>query len=221
MQRQIRSSRSTLVAPEDGPAEAVLRERIDVANRLEALDGAEHAYELASSRLEVIANEWALNAAALKALPSDGLSGDDREKLASLRERLVEQLAAYRFSSVELDDLAISPETYQPSFEGINLGFDVSASDWIRIIWAYLLGLLEVSRTHETNHPKILVFDEPGQQSTDPVSLDQLLSRAEHSREFGEQVIVATSEPPELLEPMVADLDLHYLRVEGKLLKRL
>ena len=113
----------------------------------------------------------------------------------ALRDVLVEQLAAYRFSSVELDELAISPETYQPSFEGIDLGFDVSASDWIRIIWAYLLGLLEVSRTHETNHPKILVFDEPGQQSTDPVSLDQLMNRAAESRAFGEQVIVATSEP--------------------------
>jgi len=115
---------------------------------------------------------------------------------------------------------AISPETYQPSLEGIDLGFDVSASDWIRIIWAYLLGLMEVSRGHETNHPKILVFDEPGQQSTDPVSLDQLLKRAERSREFDEQVILATSEPTELLEPMLAGLDLHYVRVEGKLLKR-
>jgi hypothetical protein len=155
-----------------------------------------------------------------RALPSDGLSVHDREKLAALRESLVEQLAAYHFTSVDLDDLEISPETYQPSLEGIDLGFDVSASDWIRIIWAYLLALMEVSRAHETNHPKILIFDEPGQQSTDPVSLDQLLKRAERSREFGEQVILATSEPTELLEPMLAELDLHYVQVEGKLLKR-
>jgi hypothetical protein len=220
VQRQIRSSRSTLVAPQDAPAEAILRERIDIAARLEALDGAEHAYEVASARLEEIAGDWAVNVAALRALPADGLSLPDREKLAAVRESLVEQLDAYRFSSVDLADLEISLETYQPSLEGIDLGFDVSASDWIRIIWAYLLGLMEISRRYETNHPKILIFDEPGQQSTDPVSLDQLLKRAERSREFGEQVILATSEPTELLEPMLADLDLHYIRVEGKLLKR-
>jgi hypothetical protein len=65
VQRQIRSSRSTLVAPEDAPAEAFLRERLDISNRLDALDGAEHAYELASGRLEAIANEWAATVAGL------------------------------------------------------------------------------------------------------------------------------------------------------------
>lgn len=221
VQGRIRASRSTLVAPEDAPAEAVLRERLDVASRLEALDRADHAYEVVSSRLEDIAQQWATTSAALRALPADGLSVPDRDKLAALRESLVEQLAAYRFTSVDLDDLEISSETYQPSFEGIDLGFDVSASDWIRIIWAYLVGLLEVSRTRDTNHPKVLVFDEPGQQSTDPVSLDQLLKRTELTREWNEQVIVATSEPTELLEPMLQDLALHYIRIEGKLLKPL
>jgi hypothetical protein len=65
------------------------------------------------------------------------------------------------------------------------------------------------------------VFDEPGQQSTDPVSLDQLLARAAATRAFGAQVILATSEPPEQLEPMLTPIDVNYVRIDGKLLKPL
>lgn len=39
-----------------------------------------------------------------------------------------------------------------------------SASDAIRVVWAYLLGMLEVARVKDTNHPEFLVFDEPKQQ---------------------------------------------------------
>jgi hypothetical protein len=53
------------------------------------------------------------------------------------------------------------------------------------------------------------------------VSLDQLLARAAATRAFGAQVILATSEPPEQLEPMLTPIDVNYVRIDGKLLKPL
>jgi hypothetical protein len=96
-----------------------------------------------------------------RSLPADGLSGDDQRKLGKLRDSFISQLEDYRFSNLNPRELDISHDSYQPNLEGIDLGFDLSASDWIRIVWAYLLGLLEVSRTEKANHPQLLVFDEP------------------------------------------------------------
>ena len=44
--------------------------------------------------------------------------------------------------------------------------FDSSASDNIRVIWAFTMALLQVSLEKNGNHPCILIFDEPDQQST-------------------------------------------------------
>ena len=46
-------------------------------------------------------------------------------------------------------------------------------SDAIRLKWAYQLGLLELADIVHTNHPGILLFDEPRQQSSAKVSLEK------------------------------------------------
>ena len=187
-----------------------MRERIELSDQLEQLDRVEERFDLALTRLADLTGSYATALGDSRALPKDGLSGDDVRKLDKLRDCFVNQLQTYGFSSVNPSDLDISRDSYQPNLEGIDLGFDLSASDWIRIVWAYLLGLLEVSRTEETNHPKLLVFDEPRQQSADPVSLEALLVRAAGSRDFSEQILFATSEPEVSLEPMLDGLDVTY-----------
>lgn len=218
LRRQVRSARATLVAPAHEPAEAIVRERIELIDRLEELDRVEERFDVALARFEEMTKAFATAVADLRSAPSEGLSGNDVRKLDTLRESFVDQLESYGFSSVIPRDLEISHESYQPSLEGIDLGFDLSASDWIRIVWAYLIGLLEVSRTETTNHPKLVVFDEPRQQSADPVSLEALLGRAATSRRFGEQVLFATSEPTASLEPMLADIDVVYRPFAGHVL---
>jgi hypothetical protein len=218
LRRQVRSARATLVAPADEPAEASVRERIELTDRLEQLDRIEENFDLAVARLSEMTASYATALAEYRSLPADGLSGEDLRKLAKLRDSLVGQLEAYRFSSVEPRELDISHDSYQPNLEGIDLGFDLSASDWIRIVWAYLLGLLEVSRTEETNHPQFLVFDEPRQQSADPVSLEALLARAAVSHMFNEQILFATSEPEASLAPMLDGLTVAYRPFSGHVL---
>jgi len=56
---------------------------------------------------------------------------------------------------------------YQSGKARNNIAADSSASDFVRLIWAYLLAIYQTS-THSTvgaNHPGILLFDEPGQHS--------------------------------------------------------
>ena len=56
--------------------------------------------------------------------------------------------------SLNVSDVKISLDTYEPEAEKINLKADVSASDLIRLHWAYLLGLLEVAKQPTGNHPR-------------------------------------------------------------------
>jgi hypothetical protein len=51
----------------------------------------------------------------------------------------------------------------------------LSASDLIRLHWAYLLGLMEVGTQPTGNHPGLLIFDEPQQQSVEENSFQEML----------------------------------------------
>jgi hypothetical protein len=86
-------------------------------------------------------------------------------------------------------------------------------------VWSYLNSLLELSRDHQTNHPGMLMFDEPRQQSAHPVSFQQLLMRVANSAQFAQQVIFATSEEPSSLSEMLAGVPHKMISFDGRLLK--
>jgi hypothetical protein len=114
--------------------------------------------------------------------------------------------------------LIISRDDYLPRREEFDLQADISASDSIRVVWAYLLGLLEVDAQAETNHPGLLVFDEPRQQSTKEVSFEALLHRAGRDAR-GRQVIFATSEDLDSLKAMLEDVPHALHAIDGYVLK--
>lgn len=53
--------------------------------------------------------------------------------------------------------------------------FDSSASDGIRVIWAFTMALLQVSIEKDGNHPGIIIFDEPLQQSIVPEDMKSFI----------------------------------------------
>lgn len=88
----------------------------------------------------------------------------------------MDQLHKYEFSSVSPRSISISNETYKPIHEdGFDLGFDLSATDMIRLIWSYLVGLLELTRSQRMDHPGFLIFDEPRQHEMAPSSYAEFL----------------------------------------------
>lgn len=150
--------------------------------------------ELGKLQKEITSTDLLINK-----IPTDGLSKDDRVKLNRLKDILIDHERAYGFSSFSPNDLNISFESYLPTLEKYDLGFDTSASDGIRIIWGYLLSLLELSREFQMNHPGLVIFDEPRQQDADPVSFSSLLKKAADTINHDQQVILATSEKSESL----------------------
>ncbi|MHC5861871.1 MAG: hypothetical protein ACYTXK_33720, partial [Nostoc sp.] len=105
-----------------------------------------------------------------------------------------------------------------PEYEGFELQFNLSASDYIRIFWAYFLGLLEVSRQHKTNHLGLLILDEPRQQSARETSIEAFVNRASLSQKYGQQVIIATSESSTVLNQYLENIPHTYKRFDGKII---
>lgn len=216
---QIRALRRTLTTDGRLPSIAAVQEHLVVEQRMKRF------LHLHDAALEILQNfaarakHWATLQSDLSNLAELGLSQKDELKLRHLQESLVQQLQTYGFQSFPVKQIGIGRDTYRPCRGDYDIGL-TSASDTIRTIWAYLIGMLEVSHAFHTHHLGLLVFDEPRQQGAEKLSFDELLHRAAQSKKAGQQVIFATSEDQETLEGIINDIDCNYRHFDGRILVR-
>ncbi|WFU73095.1 hypothetical protein [Bradyrhizobium sp. CB2312] len=218
---RIRSLRTDLVSPNTSPSLVAIEERIRTEGRLRELEEMETAFQNMIDRLKAISQEYARLLAEQASLPREKLSQTDSIKLSRLTRIVREQTKQFGFSTFDPDEVSISDDSYRPQKEGFEIGFETSASDAIRLKWAYQLGLLELASLEKTNHSDLLVFDEPRQQSSARVSFQKLLERASSAKARGQQVIFSTSEDLTVLKGIIAGLDCEALIFPGYLIKPL
>jgi hypothetical protein len=168
-----------------------------------------------------IAERYAQLLAALRELPTDRLTAKDQVKLDRLTFLIRQQSQSYGFSTFPPRDIDIAPDNFRPQKEGFEIGFELSASDAIRLKWAYHLSLMELARTESTNHPGFVIFDEPRQQATRVMSFQNLLRRASAAKASKQQVIFATSEDREKLSDFLETIDCNFLAFDGYIVQRL
>ncbi|MBE1551505.1 putative nucleic acid-binding Zn-ribbon protein [Mycobacterium sp. OAS707] len=207
--RRVRALRETLVSAESAPSTIDVANRIQLQDRVERLE--ESSRQIAGLRegLASTAEQAEKQRELLRSVNADELQGSDLTKILALEGYLRSQLGRYGFSSLSTDEVEISRDTYRPAHEGFDLGFDLSASDMIRVIWAYLLGMLRVADEYGGNHLNLLIFDEPKQQDTASESYEELLQEAAGQGTRGAQIIFATSENLESLLAMLGDAAFH------------
>lgn len=218
LRAEIRRLRTDLTSGERTPSVEQVAGRFLISQRIDYLERLLEALQGLRGELMRISEETVAVRARLQEMPRERISSEDQQKLGLLEFSFVEQLRRYDFGSFSDERLAISREDYLPRRDDFDLQADISASDSIRVVWAYLLGLLEVSRSAATNHPGILVFDEPRQQSTKGISFAALLKRAATDA-IDRQIIFATSEDLGPLTAMVEGLDCHLHVIDGYLLQ--
>ncbi|WP_157570567.1 hypothetical protein [Microtetraspora malaysiensis] len=214
----VRALRATLGAPRGTPSIEIITRQVQLRERIDRLHSINERFLELIGELTRIADDARLIRTAMKDLPADRLSDADREKLSGLERSFVQQLHAYDFGSFSDERLRISDVDYLPRRDDFDIQADISASDSIRVIWAYLLGLLEVSNRMETNHLGLLILDEPRQQSAKEISFRALLDRASRDAE-GRQVVFATSEALSSLRGMLSDIPHHLHVIDGYVLK--
>lgn len=220
LREEIRAIKDLLVSANSALSVAEVRARVQLEERIANVRVQRETFAELRSVLKSTTEGWQAQRDQLNALTDNSLSGRDRQILALLEQGVQGKLTQFGFKSLEPSSVAIDESTYRPSNEGYDLGFDVSASDMIRVIWAYLLSLLEVG-PRSGNHPGFLIFDEPRQQETAKLSFAALLRGAADLAESGAQILFATSEDLASLNEMMAGKSYNLMNIESneKLLK--
>lgn len=190
----VRGLKATLTQHSRAPARAVIEDQVRTRQRIEDLEKIETSLATLDERLAPLASRHLALVTRLQDLEGGMLSASDNAKLDALERSICEQLDAYGFSSVPPREIRLGRDSYMPQRDDRPIaGKDISASDNVRLVWAYLVGLLEVSREFDTRHPGLLVLDEPGQQEVSDESIAALFARLDLSRSAGQQIIVGTS----------------------------
>lgn len=216
---KIRTLLQTLVSDSRLPSMEAIRKRVELEESITRKEMLLEQFYNRLGKLEPLSEQWFEIQKERENLPKEDTSANDRVKIRQWNSSFVSQLIEYDFQSLAPDSIEISSDTYIPAHEGFDLPSNISASDFIRIIWSYLNGLLEVSREFETNHPGILIFDEPKQQSAKNLSFAALLNRVSQSGNYGQQVIFATSENRDNLGRILENIQHTFLGFEGRIIQ--
>jgi hypothetical protein len=200
---------------------AAVTQRVLLEERVSRWSALKEEFAVMMGRFGDLSAHWMRLMAEKASLPKDGLSDDDEAKLRQLERLFVEQETSFGFRSFEPKLLTISRETYKPTREGYDIGFEASASDNIRIIWGYLNSLLELSRDYPMHHLGLLILDEPKQQDTKWVSFEAFVRRAASASDFEQQVVFATSEEDSNIREMLGGIQCQYVNFEGMMFRRL
>lgn len=202
MQQQLRALRQELTRPSASPSRVAIEEIVRLQAFVDRLRAVNDLSLSLVDELRQIAVDWAAATNALRLLPSDELTSSDRVKLDLFQTNIRQHLDRYGFRSFQPGEICLSNDNFRPLVTQTEKGesvekeinFEVSASDAIRLKWAYYLSCLELMKQVVTNHPGLLVFDEPGQQEIESTSLFEFLRSAARGAAAGRQVIVSTSE---------------------------
>src|SRR3546814_4539261 len=95
--------------------------------------------EEAAGRLQTLSDELGGLLEDLQKLPSDKMSETDSAKPAAVTMSVRQMAQVFGFSTFPPEDLTIDEDSYRPQKEGYEIGFETSASDAIRLKWAYQL----------------------------------------------------------------------------------
>lgn len=216
---KIRSLRQTLVSDDRLPSMEAIRKRVELEASINRRESLLEQFQSKLGMLEPLSEQWLEVEIQKRNLPSDDTSPKDKQKIKAWQEKFINQLKEYDFQSLAYTEVGISQYTFVPEHDGFDLPTNISASDFIRIIWSYLYGLLEASRDLDTNHPGLLIFDEPRQQSANKLSFSALLTRTSEAYNFDQQVIFATSENEENLSSILEGIPHEFIKFEGRIIQ--
>lgn len=180
---------------------AVLRRQLQIETDIERLERLLQRVDKLLPALSEIAGKLAANLSAREKLPGEYYSSSDRLRIGLFEKNFRANAQSFGYESAEIKQIRINYDALVPTLADIELRqiaradikADSSASDFVRLIWSYLLALYQTS-SHSTvrgNHPSMMLMDEPGQHSMAEDSQHALLKQL--SAEGKLQSIVAAS----------------------------
>lgn len=211
---------------------ALVRRQIQIELEMSSLSVFDTQAESIVADLVAVAARLKENQRQRRGLPKDVYSPEDMVRIDRFEKWFRSNASSFGYESADVKDIRISTDTLTPTLaemelreikDRTNLAADSSASDFVRLIWSYLLALYQTSAAHDVrgNHPGLLVLDEPGQHSMSSMSQRALLQLL--SGEGGLQSIVAASfdQNESVFLDATAGLKFKLIRWEGKVIQPL
>lgn len=217
-------------------SKSLVRRIVQIELEVERLQRLENIVANRSTELKLIADRLAANQLARRDLPPKQYSAADEKRIALFEKNFRANAGSFGYESVSnIGEIEISHESLVPGLAQMELRqilrkqpktdikADSSASDFVRLIWSYLLGLYQTSANKHTpgNHIGVILFDEPGQHSMRWESQRELLLRL--AAEPSLQSIVAASfdESESVFRDVTDNVQHKLISWEGKLIRPL
>lgn len=201
---RIRALKTDLVAAVGTPSTSDIQEAVQQEHEFARLINLESQFAREASDWAKVASELAAVNNRLSALGSEKQTDRDARRIAAWVAGLRAKLSNFGFTSVNPDEVEIDLGM-KPVVDGYDIGFQGSASDGIRLRWAYILSLMEACLLNGGAHPGVLLMDEPGQQGVEQLSLGALFNQLLAMSTVAGQVFVTTSEPVERIAEWIGD----------------
>ena len=211
-------------------SKAIVRRQVQIEVEVEGLEKLQAKAMELFARLGKIAERMSANQAARRGMPKEAYSPIDIERINRFQLNFRANAGAFGYESAPIRDVEIGKDTLVPCLAKMELReirtdikSDSSASDFVRLIWSYLLALHQSSAMSlpPGNHPGLLMFDEPGQHSMAVDSQHALLKQL--ASETSLQSIVAASfdEAEEVFRQATQGIQYTLIEWDGKLLRPL
>jgi hypothetical protein len=209
-------------------SKAIVRRQVQIEVEVEGLQTLQVKATELFARLGQIAVRMSANQAARRGIPKEAYSTADLERITRFQLNFRANAGTFGYESAQIHEVEIGKDTLVPCLAQMELReirtdikSDSSASDFVRLIWSYLLALHQTSATplSSGNHPGLLMFDEPGQHSMAVDSQHALLKQL--ASEANLQSIVAASfdEAEEVFRQATEGVKYTLIEWDGKLLR--
>ena len=224
LRRLAQTLRSDLFTTTDTEAsEAIILKKIEISRQIEQLSNLQGMFCTFLEKLSELSEKWKGYLEQKSRLPKKGVSETDKKKITLLKSHFIDNLRRYHYSSLSsFDGIEISEESLLPTIDGFDMKFDSSASDGIRTIWAFTLALLQVSIETDGNHPGVIIFDEPAQQSIVSEDMNSFIRSVSEVSSQSQIIMAITLNSHELIN-IIDELDTniyHKLEITDKAFKR-
>ncbi|MCG3743185.1 hypothetical protein EXA18_06735 [Vibrio cincinnatiensis] len=226
LRRDIKSTNSV--------TEADIRHKIITETRQQEISQIDQKVDNALNELVALSANYRAVNNQISSLSEYQFTRHDLNKIKVFATNFKELAKKFGYRSADVDEIEVKKETLLPYLQDIELReqvdtpteklnrkassstdikTDSSASDFVRLIWAYLISLYKASANTRGNHMGILLFDEPAQHSMSTKSVNAMLETLSTTR--GLQSIVAASfdENEETFSSSVAGLDSNTYRL--------
>lgn len=202
LRKELVSLRRDIISTES-IKEADIRRKIYIENRQQELIQVEGKVNSTLEALSGLASTYKKLNGDIASLSKYAVSRKDLDKIKSFSDSFKSLAKKFGYRSADVNDIEVKSETLLPYLQDIELRgrvdkgsstdikTDSSASDFVRLIWSYLISLYKVSSTHKGNHLGVLLFDEPAQHSMSTKSVNDMLKTLADTK--GLQSIVAAS----------------------------